>query len=324
MTKYVVSGYVGFDNFGDEAIASVLSNYLKKIGAEKITYISSNPNKTAELYGINAVKMLDFIKPIIQSDVLISGGGSLLQDITSLKSLLYYLIVIMTALVFGKKVFIFAQGFSKFKTPLGKYLTKFVLQQCDRISVRDIKSQEYLKSLGINSELVSDPVFNIEIPPSTHQGVGVQLRDFKTLTNEFMISLAEKISETFKEQEIKLFSMQDDIDMPIIEKFAEMLLSNGCKIKIIKNNNITECIGEISALEYFIAMRYHACLISAKAGVKTLGINYDSKVKNLSATVGFPILNMLGSEVKQGIDNLLNQTSENYNIPKFNFPNIIL
>ena len=63
MTKYVVSGYIGFDNFGDEAIAGVLTNYLKKNGAEKITLISSNPEKTSKLYDVNSVGMLDFIKP---------------------------------------------------------------------------------------------------------------------------------------------------------------------------------------------------------------------------------------------------------------------
>ena len=49
MTKYVVSGYIGFDNFGDEAIAHVLVDKLKSKGAEKITLISSNPEKTAQL-----------------------------------------------------------------------------------------------------------------------------------------------------------------------------------------------------------------------------------------------------------------------------------
>ena len=47
MTKYVISGYIGFDNFGDEAIAQVLTSYLKASGAEKITVLSSNPEKTA-------------------------------------------------------------------------------------------------------------------------------------------------------------------------------------------------------------------------------------------------------------------------------------
>ena len=104
MTKYVISGYIGFDNFGDEAIAQVLTSYLKASGAEKITVLSSNPEKTANFYGVDSINFLKFLRPIIESDVLISGGGSLLQDITSLKSLIYYLAVITTALVLNKKV----------------------------------------------------------------------------------------------------------------------------------------------------------------------------------------------------------------------------
>ena len=64
MTKYVVSGYIGFDNFGDEAIAKVLTTHLKSIGAEKITVLSSNPVKTASLYDVYSENFLKFIKPI--------------------------------------------------------------------------------------------------------------------------------------------------------------------------------------------------------------------------------------------------------------------
>ena len=164
MTKYVISGYIGFDNFGDEAIAKVLTSHLKSKGAEKITVLSSSPNKTAKLYGVDSVNFLKFYQPIIESDVLISGGGSLLQDITSLKSLIYYLAVIVTALVFNKKVIIFAQGFTPFRTKLGKFFTKFVLQYCNEIYVRDTKSQEILKNLNIESKLISDPVFGMSVP----------------------------------------------------------------------------------------------------------------------------------------------------------------
>ena len=222
MTKYVVSGYIGFDNFGDEAIAGVLTNYLKKNGAEKITLISSNPEKTSKLYDVNSVGMLDFIKPIMESDVLISGGGSLLQDITSLKSLLYYLSIILFAKAMDKKVIIFAQGFTPFRTKIGKFLTKFTLKKCDKITVRDLKSQELLKNLGINSELISDPVFGIEISnQENHAGVGVQLRNFEGLDDKFLEVLAEKIVENFKDEEIKLFSLQDKLDLPVLEKFAK-------------------------------------------------------------------------------------------------------
>ena len=58
MTKYIVSGYIGFDNFGDEAIAHVLVESLKKKGAEKITLISSNPEKTKQIHEVNFLRAL--------------------------------------------------------------------------------------------------------------------------------------------------------------------------------------------------------------------------------------------------------------------------
>ena len=318
MTKYVISGYIGFDNFGDEAIAGVLINHLKKLNAEKITVLSAKPEKTSRQYGVYSSGILEFIRPIFTSDVLISGGGSLLQDVTSLKSLLYYLIVIMTAIIFGKKVIIFAQGFSKFQTKRGECLAAFVLKKCHKVTVRDRQSQDYLKSLGINAYLISDPVFGIDIPPvAEHKGVGVQLRDCRGLNNEFLISLAEEIAQKFKE--IKLFSFQDNIDLPIIEKFAEFLTSNGSVVKIYKNLSVPEVVHEVSNLEYFISMRFHGCLIAVKSGVKTLGINYDTKVRSLSENVGFPSINMYGCEVNDGISQLVNQNPENYKIPEFSF-----
>ena len=142
--KYVVSGYIGFDNFGDEAIASVLSQKLKSAGAEKITLISSKPQKTSEQYEVNSCGMLNFLPALIKSDILISGGGSLLQDVTSLKSLIYYLIVIFCALVLRKKVQIYAQGIGPINSKIGQFLTKHILRHVNEISVRDMKSKELL------------------------------------------------------------------------------------------------------------------------------------------------------------------------------------
>ena len=319
MTKYLISGYIGFDNFGDEAIASVLVSNLKKNGAEKITVLSSNPEKTARLYDVDSEYFLKFFKPILEADVLISGGGSLLQDITSLKSLIYYLTVIVIALVFNKKVVIFAQGFTPFRTKLGKFFTNFVLKYCDKIYVRDIKSQELLKTMKINSELVSDPVFGIEKFSNEHKGIGVQLRSFPSLTEDFLNNLADSIAEKFKDEEIKLLSLQDSLDFSVLESFSKKLEQRGVKSKIYKNESILDTINLISGLEYLIGMRFHANLIAAKAGVKVLGINYDVKVENLAKTVGFPILEL---DNFKNIDEIFEINTSKYNIPEFFFPEI--
>lgn len=323
MTKFVISGYIGFDNFGDEAICGVLTKYLRDNNAEKVTVISLDPEKTSRQYWVHSCKMLDFIKPIKEADVLISGGGSLLQDVTSLKSLLYYLAVIMTALALNKKVIIFAQGFTPFRTKIGEFFTKFVLKRCHLVTVRDKASQKFLEDMGIKSELIYDPVYEIDTPHIERKnGVGIQLRKSKYLTDEFMYFLATEIASRFKDKEIKLFSLQDTADLRVVEHFASMLAGKGIIARIYMNMSVSETIEELSKLEYLIGMRFHANLIAAKAGVKVLGINYDIKVKNLAESVGFPIINMFGCEVSKGIDELTSMSTYGYNIPKFTFPNL--
>lgn len=323
MTKYLISGYIGFDNFGDEAIASVLTNHLKDLGAEKITILSSNPEKTSKIHNVFSEHYLNFLKPILKTDVLISGGGSLLQDVTSLKSLIYYLAVIVVAIVFNKKVIIFAQGFTPFKTIVGKYLTKFILQHCHKITVRDKKSQKILKKLNLDSELIADPVFGIKIKENLeHKGIGVQLRSFKTLDDFFLNRLADTIALNFTQETIKLFSLQDSLDLAIIEKFALMLESRNLKTTIYKNLSINEAIEEISKLEYLIGMRFHSALVGAKAGVKVLGINYDIKVLSLANSIGFPVIGLKQNNFDKDFEKLINLDVSKYNIPTFNFPNI--
>ena len=323
MTKYLVSGYIGFDNFGDEAIAKVLVSNLKSLNAEKITLLSSNPDKTSKLYNVDSKHYMKFFKPILETDVLISGGGSLLQDITSLKSLIYYLAVIVTALVFNKKVIIFAQGFTPFRTKIGEFFTKFVLNYCHKIYVRDSKSQELLNKMGIESKLVADPVYdlknNSEINPS---GIGVQLRSFPTLNDKFLKKLANKIEEKFPNKEIKIYSLQDSLDYEVAKKFQKILEEKNIKSHIYKELSVEDAINELSNLEYLIGMRFHANLVAAKAGVKILGINYDVKVLNLSKHIGFPIIGLEEDNFDTEFEELLNLDTSKYNIPTFEFPEI--
>ena len=87
----LISGYYGFDNFGDEAILGVLVKKLKELNAN-VRVLSKNPAKTASLYGVETTFFFNLLKVIFRickCDVLVSGGGSLLQNVTSMKSLIY-------------------------------------------------------------------------------------------------------------------------------------------------------------------------------------------------------------------------------------------
>ena len=305
--KYVVSGYIGFDNFGDEAIAHVLCQKLKSAGAKKITLISSNPQKTSEIHGVNSCGMLNFLPALLESDILISGGGSLLQDVTSLKSLLYYLFVIFSALFLRKRVQIYAQGIGPINSKIGKFLTKIALRNVNEITVRDMKSKELLADWGIISVQVKDPIFELELPNVEKKtAVGVQLRKYKGVDGRFLETLASEVEKFFHDQDIKLISLQDNIDLEVCENFAKILNAKGMyNVEVLSGLSINDVFKIIPSLKYLIAMRFHANVVGIKTNVKTLAINYDPKVEKLALEYKLPIVNLNDKDMSEQFSKLV-------------------
>lgn len=299
--RVVISGYYGFGNFGDEAILSMLISRLKKMGYE-IVVLSSNPRETSMNYMVNSIKSFNFYQVtglLKQSDILISGGGSLLQDVTSLKSIFYYLWVIAKALQYKKKVIIFAQGIGPVKNKIAKFFTAEILKKCNYVSVRDSNSKALLDEWNVKSELLCDPIFSLDTKPNKKNGVlGVQLRDFSTLNNNLLNKLARQIIKDFYDMKIEIYSFQDSMDLAVCKRFKNILTSLNPKIKceIIHSVSNEQLISRISNLEYMIAMRFHALILALKAGVKSIAINYDIKVERLALEAGIPFISMNASE----------------------------
>ena len=106
--RIVMSGYYGFSNAGDEAILNAIHRNLMKLPQNlKVKVLISNPEKAKEIYDFDMVDrfhIFSLLRAIHRCDLLISGGGSLLQDRTSTKSIMYYLTVMNLAKFMKKKV----------------------------------------------------------------------------------------------------------------------------------------------------------------------------------------------------------------------------
>lgn len=313
--RFVLSGYFGFKNFGDEAILSVLINKLQQ-DKHRVTVISSDPQYTLKNYKhIRSIKTFNFrniIGAIAKSDVLISGGGSLLQDVTSVKSLIYYLLIIAIGLFLRKKVIIFAQGIGPINSIAGKTLTKQLLKHCTYISVRDKKSYELLKNWNIDADLVCDPIFSTNVDSASKTNtVAVQLRDFRTMNEDFIDRLAQKVCQEFADKNIEIYSFQDSIDLNICKKFQKAVSMLNPDIKTTLYSNLTneEIISKISKAEYLIAMRFHAIIIGLLAKSKILAINYDIKVAKIAKEFQLPVIDMKNN-FKDEFKNLKNQNIE--------------
>ena len=293
--KVLISGYYGFDNFGDEAILQTLIKRLKNFGC-RITVLSFNPKNTSKYYDVESSYSFNLLKAfynILKCDVFISGGGSLLQDVTSIKSLVYYLLLLNIALCFNKKVIIFAQGLGPFKNKKGAFFVKNTLKRCNYISVRDKKSQYLLKKWKIKSDLVCDPVFDIPLPEYKPAGiVGIQLRKTKTLNINYLRELVKVVAKNFSDNKIELYSFQDTLDLELCNKFSQFLSEYGVVAEVITQKTPYEMIEKISRLNYMIAMRFHAVLTAVRFGIKTLALSYDIKVEKFAREFDIPCLGL--------------------------------
>lgn len=171
----VISGYYGFKNSGDEAVLISILKALEEQGKEagiKIepVVLSIDPEWTSSVYGVRSVHRMqlgEVRRAIKKSDGLISGGGSLLQDATSPKTIPYYLAIIKIAQWLKKPTFIYAQGVGPVNRKVFNPMIRSVFRKCSYISVRDVQSGELLQSMGIRSEdihVVPDPVMGLPLP----------------------------------------------------------------------------------------------------------------------------------------------------------------
>ena len=114
--KYDITllGYYGYKNSGDEAILMSTLEAFRKIDPE-LTFLvfSKKPKETKKLYLVDSVYRFNLFKVIRilkKSRLFLAGGGSLIQDNTSTRSIWYYLTVLKMAKKLGINSMLFANG----------------------------------------------------------------------------------------------------------------------------------------------------------------------------------------------------------------------
>jgi polysaccharide pyruvyl transferase CsaB len=301
----VMSGYYGVGNAGDEALLQSIHQNIKSSGGGNafttgsdvtITVLSSDPADTKARYGYDAVnrfRFFDVIRALRRCDALVSGGGSLLQDLTSTRSLVYYLMIIRLAMLFGKKVMIYANGIAVRKKR-NRALVRRIVRHADVITLRDEVSASELRGMGIDRRdmrVTADPVFTLSGLKSSEavrllEDAGVPAdRPFFCFSvrkwapwGPYYEKLAEICDEVYDRygRNIVFLPMQtpDDIDA------SREVMKRMKRPAFVLNRRYTaeETMGIISLSELVVAMRLHALIFAARMSVPLVGLNYDPKV----------------------------------------------
>lgn len=349
MKGVLISGYYGFNNTGDEAMIETLSIELAKKNY-RLVVLSSNPERTKELYNVEAYDRYNFfeiIKAIRKTDILISGGGTLFQDITSKKSIWYYLGIVKLAQLMGKKICIAYQGMGPINTKFYRWMTKKTLNKksVKLIALRDKHAYEYAKEMGINEEkmvLSSDMIFMMK-PPAKERSlkilndnvhnkkddeklIGFSVREWKDKDRtDLFAEVADKLVEKYNAR-IVFFPFHKPKDAEI-SKIIMHKMKHEDKTVLIPNRYLpSEILGTMGLMDVNIGVRLHALVFSALMNVPTIGISYEPKIDGFLEMINMtPVCtyeNISVEKILEKVDSFIANKEVNYTSKTSEFANM--
>lgn len=304
--EILISGYYGFKNSGDDALLMAILNDIKRYKeSPNIVVLSANPKETTKHYRVKAINRLNpfaVMKHMKKADLLISGGGTLIQDTTSTKSLIYYLGVISLAIKNGLKVMLYSNGIGPLNSKSNIKRARKVLNKTDIITLRDPEALEVLKSIGVTEPeiLVSaDPVLGMDIADKEHgrkllnemgipaeRVLGVSVRRTKD-TNQAFERVIAKMCDYAAEKygyHVVFVPMQANKDEAISRSIMSKMTSSASIVD--KRLNVNDIISVVAAMDMCIGMRLHSLIYAAGGSVPLIGIAYDPKIRSFMDYIG--------------------------------------
>ncbi|TWI59933.1 polysaccharide pyruvyl transferase CsaB [Halalkalibacter nanhaiisediminis] len=298
--RLVLSGYYGFNNVGDEAILySIISALREANSAVHITVLSNDPEKTAKEYGVEAVnrwKLKEVARVIRSADGVISGGGSLLQDKTGNRSVIYYSGIMWIAKLFRKPYFVYAQGIGPLSGSRNQQIVRRTLEGSKLLTVRDQESKELLEQIGIKktAELVPDPVLGFVLRADdkgerivSSPYVAVSVRDWPSEI-DYKKKLASSLDEIARDgYAIVFIPMHGEHDAKSSAETADLMKEKA--IIAPHDGSIMQKVKWIAESELLIGMRLHALIFAAVGDTPFVALSYDPKIDSFAKLCKQPV-----------------------------------
>ncbi len=297
----VLCGAYGMGNLGDDAILDAILSDLRKVAPDdRITVLCRNPGKMRRAHCVNTIFTFNFLKymgALRSARLFISGGGTLITDNTSTRSLFYYLATIFLARRAGVKVMLYGCGIGPFSRPFNRKAAARILNRCaDLITTRDDVSAELLAAMSVTAPKIiraADPAFEIasnDLDLSGEQDLvaSVTARGRYAVfaprswndDGEILPRIAEAADRLYTQQGLVpvLLPMAYPVDCPTLRRLRTMISAPA--VVVDKAVTYRTALALIDRADLVVGMRLHALIFAAVAGVPSVGISYDIKVKS--------------------------------------------
>ena len=250
---------------------------------------------------MNRWKLKEINQVLKEADGLISGGGSLMQDQTGMKSIPYYAGIIRIAKWQKKPVFVYAQGMGPIHHPLSKFIVRNTFNKVEKITVRDNGSKSLLTEIGVRKQvsIVPDPVIGLsgsafhskwlaDESLQQHSYIAVSVRDWPS-TVDYKQKIANSLDQLVRRGEhIVFLPMHGEHDAKTSKEVAALMQEKSMSAPA--DLSIDEKIAVIGQSKLLIGMRLHSLIFSAIHYTPFIAISYDPKIDAFADIVEQPII----------------------------------
>lgn len=306
----VICGAYGRGNSGDEAILEAILLELGEIDPDLPIYVMSRkPDDTRMRHRVNSVYLFNvpgFARRMGRAKLYINGGGSLMQDVTSRRSLWFYLFTLDTAKRRGCKVMMYGCGIGPINYPSNRRRARATINRAvDVITLRDRSSQDELASMNVTKPeiiLAADPTVILPAAPAEAADGLLENAGLSPASGERYFGISVRPWPGFEER-APIFAQAADYVyrtyglIPVFLPIEARLDVDAAKLVAahIKEAPYTilpgsvssrNTIGLFSRMDVVLSMRLHALVFSAGHGVPLVGAVYDPKVSSFLDSLG--------------------------------------
>ncbi len=298
----LICGAYGKGNSGDDAILQAMVRSFREQDPDLPLYATSrSPGQTAREVGIGSVyafNPLGVRRRMKRTALYLSGGGSLIQDATSTRSLWYYLNSIRSAKRLGNLVMMFGCGIGPVRRSINRKRAAKIITACvDRVTLRDEASLRELEALGVTgipTQVTADMAFLVQpaAPERVEQicaaqGIGPQDRLLILAPRPWEGSalhlgdFAAAAVHAARVHGLKpvLLAMEPGKDLGVCSRIAELAGQQGVSCPVLESSRDAEAlVGLIRRAEAVLGMRLHSLIFAAAQGTPFAGVSYDPKV----------------------------------------------
>lgn len=322
-TKIALFGSYSGYNKGDLSIlVAMLKHLLQKQKDFQVLIPSKKPfalKKMLPEYAKNEISIYKTLTPcwglytlknIKASDFLVFGGGGLffdqkLYNIFSNHLLNLFCIVLLNNYLFKKPVYIFSVGASHLSSKIALFMTKFILNSADRVTVRDHYTKElFAKYCNSKVNLYYDPGFLLNAKKESVSSVekfqnnlnaepNFEQKILFVLSNSFLsrlnnnLEMSELINLINRLQgRYRVVLSYNTTASNLIRKLYNRCIQESLSLFHPRDLTPEEFISFFKIFDFSVCVPMHAAIFSYNAGVKMITVEHDHKIRAFNRIVG--------------------------------------